>query len=41
LLIKGAVLIRHPVANRFSAKGLHALGNADMGLQLLLASVPR
>ncbi|MNN03862.1 hypothetical protein D3C81_1165700 [compost metagenome] len=41
LLIELTVLIRHPGANHLTPEGFHTIGNADMGLQLLFASVPR
>jgi len=41
LLIELTVLIRHPGANHLTPEFRHSFGNADMGLQLLLASVPR
>jgi hypothetical protein len=35
------VLIRHLAANHPATQGVHALGDTQVGLQLLLAGVPR
>ncbi|MCY1188182.1 hypothetical protein D9M73_292550 [compost metagenome] len=41
LLIKGAVLIRHLVANHPAPEYVHSLTDTNMSLQLFFASMPR
>ncbi|MNO69210.1 hypothetical protein D3C76_600600 [compost metagenome] len=40
LLIEGAVLVRHLVANHLTTENFHSFGNAHMRLQLFLAGMP-